>query len=138
VSQSTNCLPRRDSPLVLIVDDSDDIREMLRFVLDSRGYRVVEAENGQEALKIARRHCPDLILMDLNMPELDGFGATRGIRQIKEMCDVPIVAISAHNTIDHRAKALAVGFNDYLTKPINFIQLFNLIHRFLSAADLHT
>jgi CheY-like chemotaxis protein len=71
--------------------------------------------------------------MDLNMPVLDGFGATRGIRQITEMCDVPIVAISAHNTMDHRAKAFAVGFNDYLTKPINFIQLVDLIHRFLPA-----
>jgi two-component system, cell cycle response regulator DivK len=119
-------------PLVMIVDDSNDIREMVKFVLDSRGYKVIEAANGQEALKIARAECPDLILMDLNMPVLDGFGATRSIREMTDMCDVPIVAISAHDTVDHRAKAFAVGFNDYLTKPIDFVRLFDLIHRFLA------
>ncbi|HYY58975.1 MAG TPA: response regulator [Pyrinomonadaceae bacterium] len=122
------------APLVMIVDDSDDIREMIKFVLDGRGYRVVEAGNGQEALKLARVVCPALILMDLSMPVLDGFGAARGIREITEMCKVPIVAISAHNTIDHRAKALAVGFDDYLTKPLNFAQMLNLIQRFLQPA----
>lgn len=118
---------------MLVVDDSDDIRAMVKFVLESRGYRVLEAVNGQEALKLARKECPQLILMDLNMPVLDGFGAARGIREITRMCDVPIVAISAHNTPDHRAKASAVGFNDYLTKPINFVQMFELIRRFIPA-----
>jgi CheY-like chemotaxis protein len=133
VSQSINRLSEQEAPLVMIVDDSDDIREMVKFVLESRGYRVVEAENGQEALKIAQKECPHLILMDLNMPVLDGFGAARGIRALTRMCDVPIVAISAHNTIDHRAKASAVGFNDYLTKPINFVQMIDLIRRFIPA-----
>jgi CheY-like chemotaxis protein len=131
VSQSINRSAEQEAPLVLIVDDSDDIREMVKFVLESRGYRVSEAVNGQEALKIAQKECPHLILMDLNMPVLDGFGAARGIREITRMCDVPIVAISAHNTIDHRAKASAVGFNDYLTKPINFVQMIDLIRRFI-------
>jgi CheY-like chemotaxis protein len=134
VSQSAKCVVAQQAPLVMIVDDSDDVREMLRFVLDTRGYRVLEAANGQEALKIAQRGCPDLILMDLSMPVLDGFGAARGIREIAEMCDVPIVAISAHNTIDHRAKAFAVGFTDYLTKPIDFVHLVDLIQRLLQAA----
>jgi len=118
----------------MIVDDSADIREMVKFVLESRGYRVLEAVNGQEALKIAQQECPHLILMDLNMPVLDGFGAVRGIRELTRMCDVPIVAMSAHNTIDHRAKASAVGFNDYLTKPINLAQMIDLIRRFIPAA----
>jgi CheY-like chemotaxis protein len=134
VSQPTNRITEQGSPLVMIVDDSDDIREMVKFALDSHGYRVVEAVNGQEALMIALRHCPDLIIMDLSMPVLDGFGATRGLRKITEMCNVPIVALSAHNTLDHRAKAIAVGFNDFLTKPINFTQLFALIRRFLAPA----
>lgn len=133
MSQSINLSSEQEAPLVLIVDDSDDIRAMVKFVLESRGYRVLEAVNGQEALKTARKECPHLILMDLNMPVLDGFGAARGIREITRMCDVPIVAISAHNTPDHRAKASAVGFNDYLTKPINFVQMFELIRRFIPA-----
>lgn len=117
-----------------VVDDSDDIREVVSFVLSGRGYRVVEAENGQAALEMAQKECPDLILMDLSMPVLDGFGAVRGIRQITEMCDVPIVAISAHNTVDHRTKALVVGFNDYLTKPIDLFRLMTLIQSLLSIA----
>lgn len=133
MSQSINLSPEQEAPLVLVVDDSDDIREMVKFVLESRGYRVLEAVNGQEALKIAMKECPRLILMDLNMPVLDGFGATRGIREITRMCEVPIVAISAHNTIDHRAKASAVGFNAYLTKPINFVQMMELIRHFIPA-----
>ena len=131
MSQSINLSPEPEAPLVLVVDDSNDIREMVRFVLESRGYRVSEAENGQEALKIAMKECPRLILMDLNMPVLDGFGAARGIREITRMCEVPIVAISAHNTIDHRAKASAVGFNAYLTKPINFVQMIEIIRYFI-------
>jgi CheY-like chemotaxis protein len=118
----------------MIVDDSDDVREIVRFVLDVKGYRVVEAVNGQEAVKIARTQCPNLILMDLSMPVLDGFGAVRGIREIAEMWDVPIIAISAHNTTDHRVKAFDVGFNDYLTKPIDFGRLVDLIQRLLQAA----
>lgn len=133
MSQSINRSSEQEAPLVLIVDDAGDIREMVKFVLESRGYRVLEAVNGQEALKIAQKECPHLILMDLNMPVLDGFGAARGIRELTRMCDVPIVAVSAHNTIDHRAKASAAGFNDYLTKPINFVQMFDLIRRFIPA-----
>ncbi|HEV2914619.1 MAG TPA: response regulator [Pyrinomonadaceae bacterium] len=134
MSQPAEVLLERAAPLVMVVDDSEDIREMIKFVLGARGYRVVEAENGQEALKLARAECPALILMDLSMPVLDGFGAARGIREITETCAVPIVAISAHNTIDHRAKAFAVGFNDYLTKPLNFSQLLNLVQHFLQPA----
>jgi CheY-like chemotaxis protein len=118
----------------MIVDDSDDIRSMLKLVLDMRGYRVIEAANGQEAVEIAQTTCPDLVLMDLSMPVLDGFGAVRAMREIEQMCAAPIVAISAHNTPDHRAKAFAVGFNDYLTKPIDFSQLVNLVGRLLQTA----
>ena len=131
MSQSTVA---QEAPLVLVVDDSDDIREMVRFVLDTSGYRVAVAENGLEAVQMARTESPDLILMDLSMPVLDGFGAVRGIRGMAEMCDVPIIAISAHDTRDHRAKAFDVGFNDFLTKPIDFVHLVNLIHSLLEAA----
>ena len=134
VSHAINRLPEQQVPLVLIVDDSEDIREMFRFILGESGYRVVMAVNGQEAISLARTECPDLILMDLSMPVLDGYGAARGIREITKMCDVPIVALSAHDTIDHRAKAFAVGFTDYLTKPVDFINLINLLQRLLRAA----
>ena len=131
MSQSTVA---QEAPLVLVVDDSDDIREMVRFILDTSGYRVAVAENGLEAVQMAQTESPNLILMDLSMPVLDGFGAARGIRGMTEMADVPIIAVSAHNTRDHRAKAFDVGFNDFLTKPIDFIHLVQLIHSLLEAA----
>lgn len=86
---------------IMVVDDSDDIRELLRDVLSSEGYNVVETKNGQDAVEIARQACPDLILMDLSMPVLDGYAATRQIREAAEICDVPIVACSAYTSSDH-------------------------------------
>ncbi|HEY0406459.1 MAG TPA: response regulator [Pyrinomonadaceae bacterium] len=115
----------------MVVDDSDDIRKMLRFVLDMRGYRVVEAANGREAVEAAQHNCPDVILMDLSMPVLDGYGAVKELRQSTKTRDAAVIAISAHDTVDHRNKALAVGFNDYLTKPIDFIHVADLIQRFV-------
>lgn len=119
---------------IMVVDDAEDIREMLKAALSIRGYKVVEAMNGQQAVEIARQERPDLILMDLCMPVLDGYAATRQIREEAIMCNVPIVACSANATSDHRIKALAVGCNEYITKPINFTQLNNLLCRFLIAA----
>jgi two-component system cell cycle response regulator DivK len=86
---------------IMVVDDSDDIRELFRDVLSSEGYNVIEAKNGQDAVEIARQACPDLTLMDLSMPVLDGSAATRRIREAAEICDVPIVACSAYTSSDH-------------------------------------
>jgi CheY-like chemotaxis protein len=123
-----------DVTFILIVEDSDDNREILRFILRSIGYGVLEATNGAQAVEICQSKRPALILMDLSMPVLDGYGAVRKIREIEGTDAVPIIAISAHATIDHRAKATAVGFNDYLTKPIDFAQLEVVLHRYLNAA----
>jgi CheY-like chemotaxis protein len=118
---------------VMVVDDNEDLREMLRFMVERLGYEVVEAENGREAVEIANRRCPDLILMDLSMPVMDGFAATRLLRAIENMCDVPIIAISANRRELSQAQALAAGCNDYLTKPVNFHQLHSLLGNFLPA-----
>ncbi len=95
------------------------------------GYRVLEAINGEEAVEIARREHPSLILMDLSLPLLDGLAATRRIRQVEELSRIPIVAVSAHDTADFHADALAAGCNDYVTKPIDFDQLEALLNRLL-------
>ncbi len=91
------------------------------------GYRVVEAVNGQEAIEVAARERPDLILMDLSLPLLDGLAATRRIREQPDLRAVPIVAVSAHDTADFHADALAAGCNEYVTKPIDFDQLESLL-----------
>ena len=120
-------------PTIMVVDDNEDLREMLRFMVERLGYQVVEAENGREAVELARRRCPSLILMDLCMPVMDGFAATRLLREIEEMFHVPIIAISANRREQSQADALAAGCNEYLTKPVNFHQLNNLLSNWLPA-----
>lgn len=127
-------MPTNKVTFILIVEDSEDNREILRFVLRSIGYGVLEAANGQQAVDLFKTRRPDLILMDLSMPVLDGYGAARKIREMDEGSVIPIIAISAHATLDHRAKAVAVGFNDYLTKPIDFVELELVLHRHLNTA----
>ena len=123
---------REALPTIMVVEDFEDNRFMMRRLLEMSGYQVLEAVNGEEAVEIAKRERPSLILMDLSLPLLDGLAATRRIRQETELRDVPIVAVSAHDTADFHADALAAGCNDYVTKPIDFDQLEALLGRLLT------
>ncbi len=116
---------------VLVVEDDEDIRLAMRFALEELGYRVDEAGNGEEAIEVAWRTCPNIILMDLSLPVLDGLAATRRIRQDPQMKDVPIVAVTAHHESQFRANALAAGCNAYITKPIDFKWLDELMGQLL-------
>jgi two-component system cell cycle response regulator DivK len=116
---------------IMVVEDFEDNRFMMRRLLEMSGYRVVEAVNGEQAVEIATKERPSLILMDLSLPLLDGLAATRRIRQHEALRRVPIIAVSAHDTSDFHADALAAGCNDYVTKPIDFEQLEKLLLRLL-------
>ena len=116
-------------PVVLVVEDFEDNRFMMRRLLEMSGYRVVEAVNGNQAVEMATSVRPDIILMDLSLPQLDGLAATRRIRTQEGLGKVPIVAVSAHDSADFHAEALAAGCNEYVTKPIDFDQLVNLLDR---------
>ncbi len=120
-----------NDPTVLVVEDFEDNRFMMRRLLEMSGYRVIEAVNGQEAIEAAQREHPDLILMDLSLPLLDGLSATRRIRAQPNLRQVPIIAVSAHDTTDFHAEALAAGCNEYVTKPIDFDELEELLKRLL-------
>ena len=100
---------------VLVVEDDEDIRLAMRLALEDFGYRVVEAGNGEEAVEIAWRTCPNIILMDLSLPLLDGLTATMRIREDPQMKDVPIVAVTAHHEAQFRTNALAAGCNTLST-----------------------
>ena len=117
---------------IMVVEDFEDNRFMMRRLLEMSGYRVVEAENGEEAVTRAGEEQPDLILMDLSLPLLDGLAATRRIRQNTRLRDVPVVAVSAHDTADFHAEALAAGCNEYVTKPIDFDELEEVLSRLLN------
>ncbi len=116
-----------NTPTVMVANHSEDTRELLRFWFESHGCRVVEAENGLQAIELTRNICPDLILMGLRMPVRDGVDATRCIRQYVSECDVPIVAMSTYPTQEERAKAFAAGCSSFIAQPIDFDNLNNLL-----------
>ena len=112
---------------ILVAEDEPDIRRLVRTFLEAQGYRVVEAADGALAVEAALRERPDLIMMDLNMPVLDGFEAAKRIRQHPALHDVPIVANSAFGdygiSFSLRDEELGTGFTYYLTKPIELDEL---------------
>ena len=112
---------------LLLVDDFEDTRLFLRLALEEHGFIVFEAENGEKAVQNALREHPDVILMDLTMPLMDGFAATKLIRQNDKFKNVPIIAITAHQETDFRSDAKASGFDAYVTKPIDVNWLKDLI-----------
>ena len=121
-----------EPPTVLLVEDTEDNRFMMRRLLEMSGYRVVEAMNGEEAVKLARAETPQLILMDLSLPVIDGLAATRLIRKLPALHSTPIIAVSAHDTSDFQDEAVEAGCNSYVTKPIDFNQLEKLIQQLLT------
>ena len=116
---------------VLVVEDTEDNRFMMRRLLEMTGYRVVEALNGDEAVKLAASELPNLILMDLSLPVIDGLAATRLIRKLPNLQSTPIIAVSAHDTCDFQSEAIDAGCNTYVTKPIDFNELEQLIAKLL-------
>ena len=117
---------------IMVVEDYDDTRLLLKKGLEGLGYSVLEATNGQEAVDIAERENPDLILMDLDLPILDGIAATQRIRQQANLENVPIVAVTAYPMSYTHVKAFAKGCDEYMAKPIDMTELANLVNRYLS------
>jgi CheY-like chemotaxis protein len=117
--------------LVLVVDDVIDNLVLISLDLQKCGYKVVTASNGEEAVRVASISQPDLILMDIGMPGLDGLGATRQIKDQPTVQGIPIIAVTAFSTEGFRRAAYDAGFDGYLTKPIDFDRLHDLIRSFL-------
>jgi len=125
-------MKEKDEPVrILLVEDTEDNRFMMRRLLEMSGYSVVEATNGEEAVKVARAKSPRLILMDLSLPVIDGLAATRLIRQLPACKRTPIIAVSAHDSSDFQVEAIEAGCNSYITKPIDFNELEELIAQLL-------
>ena len=112
---------------VLLVEDDEDTRYVMRLELERRDYRVIEAEDGEQSVTLAEQERPDIILMDLSLPTMDGLEATRQIRGLDGMSAVPIIAVTAHQETDFREEAKTSGFNAYATKPIDFDWLSELM-----------
>ena len=117
--------------LVLVVDDYDDAREALKALLELRGIDVIEARDGRQAVELALGGNLDMILLDLEMPVMDGFAALEHLRHIVHLADVPIIAISAHTEPTWVERAMAHGFTAYLSKPLQFETLADALSTYL-------
>ena len=116
---------------ILVAEDHLDSRDALRALLEAFGYRVIEAVNGREAIQLALELRPDLILMDIMMPELDGFEATRELRRHGEMSSTPIIAVTAMEGAHQLA--IQAGANDYVRKPVDIRRLVAKVHDWLES-----
>jgi CheY-like chemotaxis protein len=109
---------------ILVVEDNQDNRDLVRFLLENAGYQVLVASTGSQGLEIAGRELPDLILMDLTLPVMDGWTAARQLKTDPKTMHIPLLALTAHTLPGDRQRALEAGFNGYISKPIN-ISKFN-------------
>jgi two-component system, cell cycle response regulator DivK len=120
-------------PRILLVEDNEMNRDMLSRRLLRRGYEVILAEDGLQSLEAARTQSPDLILMDMSLPVMDGWEATRRLKQTEGTARIPVVALTAHALSDDRDKALKAGCDAYETKPVELPRLIETIERLLRA-----
>jgi len=128
--------PRRKGT-ILVAEDSTDAREMMQLLLEIKGYDVVSAGDGIGAVDVALHELPDLIMIDLDLPYLDGLSVTRELRLHHELERVPIIIVSGHDPSRYRNAALTAGCDDYLLKPIDFDHLDKILHERIPAPLAH-
>jgi len=120
-----------DAATILYIEDNIDNRTLVRRVLQIEGYRVMEAESGFRAFEILRAETPDLVLMDINLPDMDGYEITTRLKQMPSLAKVPVIAMTANVMKGDREKTLAAGCDGYISKPIDIDTLPGQIARFL-------
>jgi CheY-like chemotaxis protein len=130
--------PAATLPTILVVEDFDDTRMMMKLWLARIGYRVIEAETGEEAIDVAQRELPDLIIMDVMMPGMNGLDATQRIREYQALRRTPIVAVSAYGANEYRALALDAGCNEYVSTPFEPNALADLIKKLIAKSETAT
>jgi CheY-like chemotaxis protein len=116
---------------ILLVEDNEMNRDMLSRRLEKRGYNILIAESGEQGLSLAHTETPDLVLMDITLPEMDGWEATRLLKQNERTCHIPIIALTARALVSDQEKAFQVGCDDYDTKPVDFSRLTEKIEKLL-------
>lgn len=119
------------TPRVLVVEDNRDNMTLIVDVLSSMNYEVIQALDGLDGVETAQREKPDLILMDLSLPKMDGWTATRQIKADPTLKAIPVIALTAHAMVGDREKALEAGCDDYVTKPINLVDLMGKLTHYL-------
>ncbi len=119
-------------PLILLVEDNETIRNAFCILLEESGYRVLQAGSGQTALRMATDHAPDLVLLDIGLPDIDGLDVVRRLRAEEATAELPVVALTGHALETDRDACMAAGCTAYLTKPIDTQQLLRSLPEYLS------
>ena len=119
------------SKLILVIEDEEDNRRIMRDLLTSAGYEVIEAVTGEEGVTAAKTHCPELILMDIQLPDIDGYETTRRIKAIPVLGPIPIIAVTSYALSGDDVKAFEAGCDAYVTKPFSPRALLTKIREFL-------
>lgn len=119
------------APRILLVEDQQDNQTIYRLILEHAGYTVLHAWDGEEGLRLAREHRPDLVLMDISIPLVDGWEATRRLKADPETAAIRVVALTAHAFPEDRERAAAIGFDDYLSKPVEPTRVLATVRRLL-------
>jgi two-component system, cell cycle response regulator DivK len=119
------------SKIILVVEDQEDNRRIMHDLLTSVKYRVIEAQTGEEGVRFALKHHPDLILMDIQLPDFDGYEATRRIKSVPSLASTPIIAVTSYALSGDDTKAFAAGCDAYVSKPFSPRALLSEIHEFL-------
>ena len=122
-------------PTILIAEDSDDLRSMLRELLEANGYRILEAADGREAVSVAMTERPELVLMDLGMPDTDGLSAVNEIREHISAAETMILIVSAYDRLEYRTEAISAGCSGYITKPVDPAALLRTINLLLRQGE---
>ena len=120
---------------ILLVEDNERNRKLVRTILEFRGHEVVECEDGEGALPLALAHRPALILMDIQLPKLDGISALKQIRAEPETASIPVIAVTASVTPGERERVVAAGFNAYISKPIDVLTFGTLVESTMAQAE---
>jgi two-component system cell cycle response regulator DivK len=120
-------MPRK----ILIVEDNEDSRELVAKVLKNKGYMIVEAVDGEEAIEKVVAEKPDLVLLDISIPKLDGYEVAKRLKSMEDVKDIPIVAVTAHAMKGDREKVIAAGFEGYISKPVNVRELPDQVKSYL-------
>lgn len=120
---------------ILIVEDNTLNLKLFRDLLSAHGYETVETKDGREALELARKVDPDLILMDIQLPEISGLDVTKQLKQDEDVCDIPIIAVTAFAMKDDEEKILKAGCEAYISKPISILPFLETVQKFLADED---
>jgi two-component system cell cycle response regulator DivK len=120
---------------VLVVEDNEKSMKLFRDVLAATGYRTLEATTGEQAVELAAEHGPDLVLMDIQLPDLDGSEALSRLRADERTASIPVLALTAQAMHGDRERFLAVGFDGYISKPVNIVELLGTVRQFCAGSE---